>query len=201
MAELLSACHECDLLQVIPVLPGSTRVKCARCGAELHHHQPVDHERPLALMLAVTILFFLANNFPIIGIETAGIEQSTTILGAVQSLWHEHMRLVAGLVLFTTLIAPGLEIMALTLLLICLQFRLRPPGLRTLMRVAVRSRPWSMVEVFVMGVLVSVVKLSHLAHIYAGVALWSYGLLILLFAAAMSLLNPQALWAEIKPND
>ena len=69
------------------------------------------------------------------------------------------------------------------------------------MRVAVRSRPWSMVEVFVMGVLVSVVKLSHLAHIYAGVALWSYGLLILLFAAAMSLLNPQALWAEIKPND
>jgi paraquat-inducible protein A len=58
-----------------------------------------------------------------------------------------------------------------------------------------------MVEVFVMGVLVSVVKLSHLAHIYAGIALWSYGILILLFAGAMSMLNPQALWAEIKPNE
>ena len=201
MADDLSSCHECDLLQVIPELPRSQRVKCCRCGAELHHHQPVDHERPLALMLAVTILFFLANSFPIIGIETAGIEQSTTILGAVHSLWQEHMRLVAGLVLLTTFVAPGLEIMALTVLLACLQFHLRPPGLRTLMRVAVRSRPWSMVEVFVMGVLVSVVKLSHLAHIYAGIALWSYGLLILLFAGAMSLLNPQALWAEIKPDD
>lgn len=201
MADALSACHECDLLQVIPEAQGSRRFKCSRCGAELHHHHTLDHERPLALLLAVSILFVLANSFPIISIETAGIEQSTTILGAVQGLWQEHMKLVAGLVLFTTLIAPGLEIIALTILVACLQFRLRPPGLRTLMRVAVRSRPWSMVEVFVMGVLVSVVKLSHLAHIYAGVALWSYGLLILLFAAAMSLLNPQALWSEIKPND
>lgn len=201
MADTLSACHECDLLQLIPEQTGITRLKCSRCGAELHHHQSVDHEKPLALMMAVSILFLVANSFPIIGIETAGIEQSTTILGAVQCLWQEHMRLVAGLVLFTTLIAPGLEIMALTVLLTCLQFHLRPPGLRSLMRVAVRSRPWSMVEVFVMGVLVSVVKLSHLAQIYAGIALWSYGLLILLFAAAMSLVNPQALWAEIKPDE
>ena len=201
MADTLSACHECDLLQVLPDPHDSKRVKCSRCGAELHQHHVLDHEKPLALMFAVTILFILANSFPIIGIETAGLEQSATILGAVGSLWDEHMKMVAGLVLFTTLIAPGLEIVALTTLLACLQFRWHPPGLRTLMRIAVRSRPWSMVEVFVMGVLVSVVKLSHLAHIYAGIALWSYGILILLFAGAMSMLNPQALWSEIKPNE
>lgn len=201
MADTVTACHECDLLQALPPYSGATQVKCVRCGAEMHQHLAVDHEKPLALMLAVTTLFILANSFPIIGIETAGLEQSATILGAVESLWKEHMKLVAGLVLFTTLIAPGLEIVALTAILACLQFKCRPPGLRTLMRIAVRSRPWSMVEVFVMGVLVSVVKLSHLAHIYTGIALWSYGLLILLFAGAMSLINPQALWAEIKPHE
>ena len=202
MADTLSACHECDLLQVLPdPYHGLMRVQCSRCGAELHQHHAQEHEKPLALMLAVTILFILANSFPIIGIESAGLEQSATILGAVESLWKEHMKLVAGLVLFTTLIAPGLEILALTTILACLQFRWRPPGLRTLMRIAVRSRPWSMVEVFVMGVLVSVVKLSHLATIYTGIALWSYGILILLFAGAMSMLNPQALWGEIRPNE
>jgi len=202
MADTLSACHECDLLQVLPdPHHGLMRVQCSRCGAELHQHHAQEHEKPLALMLAVTILFILANSFPIIGIESAGLEQSATILGAGESLWKEHMKLVAGLVLFTTLIAPGLEILALTTILACLQFRWRPPGLRTLMRIAVRSRPWSMVEVFVMGVLVSVVKLSHLATIYTGIALWSYGILILLFAGAMSMLNPQALWGEIRPNE
>jgi len=201
MADNLSACLECDLLQVLPHSNDSKRVKCSRCGAELHQHHALNHEKPLALMFAVSILFVLANSFPIIGIETAGLEQSATILGAVKSLWDEQMKLVAGLVLFTTLIAPGLEIIALTGLLACLHLKWRPRGLRTLMRIAVRSRPWSMVEVFVMGVLVSVVKLSHLAHIYAGIALWSYGILILLFAGAMSLINPQALWSEIKPNE
>ena len=201
MADNLSACHECDLLQVHPDHFVDAGIRCVRCGAELHQHYPADPEKPLALMMAATILFVIANSHPIIAIESAGLEQSATILGAVESLWKDHMEFVAGLVLFTTFIAPGLEILALTSILTCIHYRLHPPGLRILMRIAVNSRPWSMVEVFVMGVLVSVVKLSHLAHIYTGIALWSYGLLILLFAGAMSHLNPQALWAKIKPDE
>jgi paraquat-inducible protein A len=65
------------------------------------------------------------------------------------------------------------------------------------LRLVLAARPWSMVEVFMLGVLVSVVKLSHLAHITPGIALWSYGALIALFAAAMSTFNAHELWERL----
>lgn len=197
----LASCHECDLLQVLPAdALVKTSLRCSRCGAPIHGQSQANHATPLALILAAFILFIVANCYPIISIETAGIVRSATILGAVQSLWEEDMPLVAGLVLVTTLLAPAIELLGLTIILACIQFGWRSNGLRVLMGLAVRSRPWSMVEVFVMGVLISVVKISHLANISPGPALWSYGLLILVFSAALANVDSQALWEEIEPD-
>lgn len=193
----LIACHECDLLQrVIDLEPGEQAI-CPRCGAELYRNNPNGLSRTLALLLASAVTFLLANAFPIVSIETQGLHRAASLYDAVVTLWDEDMPLVAALVFVTTLLAPAFEIATLTFILSAAQLGWRLPGLAPLLRLAVSTRPWSMVEVLMLGVLVSVVKLAHLAHITPGIALWSYGVLIVLFAAAMASLDTHALWEKL----
>ena len=197
MSQTLIACHLCDLLQALPAKRSRGPVRCARCGSELYRSNPPGIESSLALMWAVSFLFVMANAFPIMTLESQGLGNSASLLDAVETLWDEKSRAVSVLVFLTTFLAPSLEILALTTILTCLHAGLRPPWLVALMRIAVFSRPWSMVEVFMLGVLVAVVKLSHLAHITPGIALWCYGAMILVFAAAMTHLDRHALWHRL----
>lgn len=193
----LTACRECDLLQrEIPLPPGGAAI-CPRCEAVLYRNTPGSLDRTLALLLASVILFVLANAFPIVGIESRGNRNATTLFGAVLTLWDEDMPIVAGLVFFTTIFAPAFELFALTAILAAIRWGLRSRPLPRVFRLVLAARPWSMVEVFMLGVLVAVVKLSHLAHITPGIALWSYGALIAIFAAAMSTFNAHELWERL----
>lgn len=193
----LIACHECDLLQrQIPLPPGGAAL-CPRCGALLYRNNPGGLDRTLALLIASAILFLVANAFPIAGIETQGNRNATTLFGAVLALWNQDMPMVAGLVLFTTILAPAFELFTLIAILAAVRAGVRLPALPGVLRSVLAARPWSMVEVFMLGVLVAVVKLSHLAQISPGLALWSYAALILLFAAAMANFDAHELWDRL----
>lgn len=193
----LIACPECDLLQrEIPLPPGG-EARCARCGASLYRVKRGGPERVLALLIAAALAFVIANAFPIVGVEASGDHTATTLLGAVATLWQEEMRLVACLVFATTILAPAFELAALIWVLIAVRYRRAWPGLPLLLRWVLATRPWSMIEVFMLGVLVAVVKLSHLATIVPGIALWSYGALMMLFAAAMAAFDARVLWASL----
>lgn len=194
---MLIACHECDLLQREIPLPAGGIATCPRCGATLYRNNPGGLDRTLALLLAAAILFVLANAFPIVSIETRGTHNATTLFGAVMTLWNEDMPSVAGLVFFTTLLAPAFELFTLIFVLAAVRLGFNAGPLPAVLRVVLGTRPWSMVEVFMLGVLVAVVKLSHLAHIEPGVALWSYGALILVFAAAMAGFDTHSLWNRL----
>ncbi|MGZ8219906.1 paraquat-inducible protein A [Methylomagnum sp.] len=191
------ACHECDLLQREIPLPAGGTATCPRCGATLYRNNPAGLDRTLALLLAAAILFVLANAFPIVTIEARGTRNATTLFGAVLTLWDEDMPTVAGLVFFTTLLAPAFELFTLIFILAAVRLGFQSGPLPAVLRWVLGTRPWSMVEVFMLGVLVSVVKLSHLAHIEPGVALWSYGALILVFAAAMAGFDAHTLWNRL----
>jgi paraquat-inducible protein A len=190
-ASNLIACHDCDLLQRETVLqPGGVAV-CIRCGAVLYRNNPASIERTLALTIAAAILFMISNVFPIVGIESKGSHNASTLFGAVLTLWNDHMGLVAGLVFITTILVPAIELVAIIFLLAAP----RPSPL--VLRMVLAARPWAMVEVFMLGLLVSVQKLSHLATIEPGIALWSFGALMLLFAALTATFNPRDLWCTM----
>lgn len=191
----LIACHDCDLVQhEVPLAPG-TVAKCARCGAVLYRSSRFGRTHTLALSVTAAILFVIANIYPIIGIESQGNRHESTLFGAVQTLWQDDVGLVAGLVFVTILLIPALELSLLIWLHLTtsLTSGLAPHALR----LVVAMQPWRMVEVFMLGLLVSVVKLSHLAHIVPGVALWSFAALLPLFALLNSTFNPRALWAAM----
>jgi paraquat-inducible protein A len=184
----LIACHDCDLLQREPLLPPGGVAVCGRCGAVLYRNNPGNIERTLALTIAAAILFAISNAFPIVGIESQGNHNASTLFGAVLTLWDDHMELVAGLVFMTTMLVPALELVVMIFLLAAP----RPSPL--VLRLVLAARPWAMVEVFMLGLLVSVQKLSHLATIVPGIALWSFGALMVLFAGLTATFNANDLW-------
>lgn len=186
----LIACHDCDLLQQQIDLPPGGVAACGRCGAVLYRRNVTSQQATLALTITALIVFLVSNLFPIVSIESQGLHRSSTLLGAVITLWNDQMHLVALLVLLTTILMPLLELLVMIFLLA--SPRPTPFALRLLMAIS----PWAMVEVFMLGLLVSVQKLSHLATIIPGIALWSFALLMLLFAMINSRFNVNSLWQQ-----
>lgn len=198
-APVLVACLECDLLHRQAKLPPGGEARCTRCGARLYRGaQPDANERALALALAACILFVLANAFPILGLELQGVRNSATLIGAVKSLWDEGARALATLVFATTVLVPAAELIGLTWVLVALRRGARGWGAVPLLHFIESVKPWGMVEVFVLGVLVSLVKLAHIASVEPGVALFSFGALMALVAATAAAFDADAAWAQLE---
>lgn len=184
----LVACHDCDLLQRGTRVPRGGVMVCGQCKAVLYRNNPDSIERTLALTMAALILLVISNVFPIVGIESQGGRNASTLWGAVHTLWSDHMVFVAGLVFTTTMLLPALKLVLMAFLL-----ALRPSP-TILLRLMLIIRPWSMVEVFVLGLLVAVQKLSHFATVIPGVGLWSFGALMVILACLTATFNVHELW-------
>lgn len=194
----LIVCHDCDLLQrEIPLKPGCA-ASCRRCGALLYRNATDSIERTLAYTLAAAMLFVIANVFPLFAIELQGSHSQITLFGAVHSLWDQQMSFISLLVFLTTLLIPALELCTMIYLLLPLKFRHVPAGYIHFLRIIQIVRPWGMVEVFMLGVLVSLVKLTSSFKVIPGVALWSFGCLTLLLAAAASSFNTRDVWERLE---
>jgi paraquat-inducible protein A len=186
-------CEGCDAVYQRQPLRRRQIARCARCGAELDRHAGEQGARVLPLTVACLILFAIANLFPIVEIQVKGLHSQTTLAGAVVVLSTEGMSPVALLVLATTILFPLLQLCILFYLLVPMARERRPAGFGILVRILQTLRPWGMVEVFLLGVLVAIVKLSSLAQVVAGPALWAFMALTVLLTAVLSF-NPRAFW-------
>ena len=193
----MQACHECDALQHKVPLQRGGMARCWRCGAVLYRRSRHGIETTLALTLAAAVLFVLANIFPIVGLEMQGQRNTTSLWGAVVSLWEQDVPLLALLVFATTMLLPALDLAAMLWLLMPLALGHQPLAGTRVLRALLAVKPWGMVEVFMLGVLVALVKLAHLASVVPGVALWSFGGLILLFAAAAASFDADQAWVRL----
>lgn len=190
----LAACPECDLLLVESRAhtPQGGSVVCPRCGALLH--KSGSHEKALAIACAALVLLALGILFPVIGLEVNGQRTEATVFGAAAMLWRDGMPAIAVLVLLTTTIVPLVELLAVIWLVLPLHFGRRPPAFVGVFRARQLARPWAMTEVFVLAILVAMVKLSHLADLLPGVAIWSFGGLMVLLLALREFVQPKELW-------
>jgi paraquat-inducible protein A len=198
-AELI-ACHECDLLQRAAALPVGGSALCRRCGGVLFRNRRNSLDRTLALTVAGLILFTVANSFPFLAFHMQGQVVETTLATGVRDLYRQGMVPLAALVLVTSVLAPLTQLLALLYVLLPLKLHAPAPRAAVVFRVLRRIQPWSMMEVFMLGVLVSLVKLADMADIVPGIALWSFALLIVVLAAATSALDSRTVWRELEPR-
>lgn len=167
--------------------------RCTRCGTELERYTGDSHKRILPLVVAGLLMFAVANMFPIVSIVIAGQLSATTLVGAVLALTDEGMAEIAALVLATTLLFPLLQLLILLYLLVPLPRQRRPRGFAWLLRALQSLQPWGMVEVFLLGILVAIVKLTSSAEVIVGPALGAFVALTVLLTAIVSF-QPRNLW-------
>ena len=197
MLEELVACHDCDLVHRIPVGLEGRSGRCVRCGGVLFNTKRNTIERTLALTLAGVVLFGVANLFPFLSFDMQGRISETTLLSGVQELWREDMGSLAALVLLTAVVAPGMKLLLLLYVLVPLHLGHVPWKLALFFRGLRHLEAWSMMEVFLIGILVALVKLGDMAEIVPGLAIYSFAILIVLLAGAAATLDPRTVWQRL----
>ena len=194
MAPHWVACPDCDLLVRLDPIPEDATARCGRCGGLLRRRRRRTIERTLALVLGAAVLFAVANAFPFLTFDLQGHETRTTLVTGVVDLWQQGKPELAALVFLTIFLAPLLQISLLLYLLAPLHAGRVPWRMAGAFRRLRRVEPWSMMEVFMIGILVAIVKLMDLATIEPGLALWAFILLFLVISGAVASLDPHALW-------
>lgn len=195
----LLSCHACD--QVSPqTLEGEP---CPRCGATLHHRKPASVARTWAFLLAAYILYIPANLLPVMITQSILGTQQDTIFSGVIYLWLSGSHLLAGVVLVASIVVPLLKMAILTMLLISVR-------LRATWRIRQQTRlyglveligRWSMLDIFVVALLASLVRAGALATIVPGPGALAFGSVVVLTMLASLSFDPRLLWDSLEPTE
>jgi paraquat-inducible protein A len=190
----LIVCAQCDLLHRRTELTLGSHAHCLRCHAPLCAATPPSFDTPLALALSGLVMLVVAHVNPVFGIDLQGHTQSASLWEAAVTLYAQGAWLLSLLVLLTTLVFPAVQLLAMCYLLLPLRKGRIAPGFAHTVRTLRAVKPWVMVEVFMLGVCVAVVKLASLADIMPSAGLWSFATLMLLLAATTASLDHHSLW-------
>jgi paraquat-inducible protein A len=156
--------------------------------------KPESFQRPLALLCAGVILFIMFNAFPFLTFKKEGLEHQTHVITGIHQLADQHMEALAVLVAVNLIIVPGLHLLASLYVLVPVSLNRKVPGMFRVFRYLRLLQPWHMVEIFMLGVLVSMVKLAKMAQIIPGVAVYSLTAFIFVMAAATAAIDPHEVW-------
>lgn len=195
------ACQQCDLLQQEINLPAHSSAYCIRCRALLYRGPQVSLERMLALTLGSIILLIVSNLFPIAVLTAQGASNSTTLFGMVLAFFQQGKPLVAVLVLATTILVPALQLSALLYMLLPLYAGRIPVGLPLAFRLFHRAHPWNMIDVLLLGLLITLIKLADLAKVVPGVSLWAFVGLIAFFSVIYASFSTRDFWRWVTLAD
>lgn len=199
--EHLVACHECDLLMRKPSIEDGEKVECPRCGYELYNHRHQIIRRSMALVLAALLLYIPANFLPIIELNLLGQETQDTVWSGVVGLYDSGMQPVAMVVFLCSMVIPLLKLLSQLCVLLSIRFDVgRSYGL-LIYRMYHHMREWGMLEVYLMGILVAVVKLADIADLSFGLGLGCFITLLLLQVWLEVTMSPHQIWQGLSGEE
>ena len=196
----LVSCHACD--QLFSVDDGD-HATCTRCGADLHKRKPNSLAIGWALTIAACILYIPANALPIMTVVHFGQGAPATILGGVKLLIHAGMWPIAALVFFASVAVPVMKLVCMAYLLLSVQRRStwRPRDRTVLYRVVEAVGRWSMVDIFMISILVALVSLGSIATIEPGAGAIAFAAVVIITMIAASAFDPRLIWDIAEERD
>lgn len=193
----LVACHECDLLMRRPTLARGEKAQCPRCGYELYAHRHNVVERSLALVIAALLLYVPANFLPIMQLNLLGQSSQDTVWSGVLGLFDSGMQGVAVVVFLCSMGIPLLKLLCQLAVLLSIRLKVgRSVGL-LLYRIYHHLKDWGMLEVYLMGVLVAIVKLADMASITVGLGLACFIGLLMVQVLLEVVMSPHQIWQAL----
>ena len=196
----LASCHACG--QLSRMLEKSTASACPRCGAALHLRQVASLSRTWAFVLAAALLYIPANVLPVMVSGSLFGDQADTILSGVVFLWRDGSWLLAALVFFASIVVPLTKLLTLTVLLVSVQRRWswRPHTRAAMYRGIEFVGRWSMLDIYVVTLLVGLVQVQSLAAIHAGPGAVAFGAVVVLTMLASQSFDPRLIWDAVEPR-
>jgi paraquat-inducible protein A len=195
LAGELSACHECDHLHRYIPIPVGAKANCGFCGSLLYRHIPDSLNRSLALYFTALVLFFIANCFPFLSLSLGGRVVNNVLISGGWAMYEMGMGDLGLLIFFTSIGFPFIAIVGMLYLLVSVRLGYIPPGMGPLYRFINMITPWSLVSVFMLGVLIAIVKLQDIANVIIGTSFFALNALLIIYAAARANFDPQVLWS------
>ena len=196
----LVSCHSCQLLCRAVDQQETGYAYCPRCSAPLHRRMQASLSRTWALVLAAMLLYIPANVMPITLTTSLGKTQSDTILSGVvyfmiSGSWH-----IALIIFVASILVPLVKLVVLVYLLISVQFKWlwRPRERTRLYRLTEAVGRWSMVDIYVVTVLVALVRMEALASVTAGPAGFYFAAVVVLTMLAADSFDPRLIWDAAK---
>ncbi|WP_273859695.1 paraquat-inducible protein A [Photobacterium sp. GSS17] len=206
--DTLVGCEECGLVVELPTLKDGEKATCPRCDHTLAKRIALPFQRPLSYGVASLVMLVASISFPFMSFSVKGIKQEITLMHAAEMLSVFQNSLLALLLLLTVLILPA------TYLISLLYFYFRAWTLvmgrssnaisateKRLCRLMLRIEPWLMVDVFLIGVLVSLIKIASLADIGLGMSFWAFCIYTVLVVKCVSMVDPTWLWMQFLPME
>jgi paraquat-inducible protein A len=192
------SCHFCDALQEAPRLLEGNAAYCCRCGEMLYQNRPRSLARATGFSSAAMIFMVLAHLFPSITVDSGSIRRELTLLEAADALFREANPVMGLVTVLFTVVAPLTLMGGLLYVAAPLRFGIALPGALTVTRIFQLSEPWSMLEVFLVGILVSLLKLGAVGEVHLGTGLWALVGLVFCTAFAMSGIDRLELWDRLE---
>ena len=190
----LLSCHVCG--QLSRARPGLHEACCPRCAAPVHMRKPNSIARTWALLIASMILYIPANVLPMMHTSSLFGSQSDTIMSGVVYFWTSGSWYLALIIFFASVMVPMLKMLALMLLLMSVQRRSlwqREQRARLYRLVEFVGR-WSMLDIYVVAVIVALVQLKALATIQPGPGAIAFGAVVVLTMFAALTFDPRLIW-------
>lgn len=193
------ACPHCDAIWARPRLQEGERARCGRCHSVILTNKHRSAERTIALMISALLVYSVAISFPFLRMESAGLWNQISVIDAVATLWRNGLPVLAiSCAGFILLFPLGRAVLLLGIGVQYLRPRSsgRPQGLS--FRLAQTLEPWSMAEIFMIGVIVSLVKVGKLATIEVGISFYAMFALMILLTLGSSSLCKDTIWQEVR---
>jgi paraquat-inducible protein A len=197
----LLSCHDCHLLTAAPT-DHQAHIDCPRCGSPLHLRKPNSLARTWALVVAAIILYLPANVLPMTVTSALGTTQADTIMSGVIYFVHSGSWEIAAIIFIASVFVPLLKLLILIGLLLSVQLRWRwsPRDRTTLYRLTEAVGRWSMLDVYVVTILVALVKLGAVASIEAGPAAVFFAAVVVVTMIAAESFDPRLIWDTLEED-
>ncbi|RUO26835.1 paraquat-inducible protein A [Aliidiomarina minuta] len=192
------ACPECDLVVALPALRAGHSASCPRCRRELTYRARMPAERVLAYASAAIVMLLLTLPYPFLTFSLGGMQENIILLDTVTALRQSDWPLLGLLIAMSIIVLPGMYLLAVAYVYGSVASRHYWPGSVWLARAISHIKPWLMTDVFLVGVLISLVKLLTLADIGFGWSFWAFCGYVVLMAKTVSNVDSDWLWFALQ---
>lgn len=199
----LLSCHICHRLYPEKETKKGQHLHCGLCQTALHRRKANSLARTWALVIAAACLYLPANIFPIMSVVISGRGEPDTILSGVVALINADAVVIAILIFFASITVPMLKLVGLTFLLISVQrrSRWRPRDRTILYRIIEVIGRWSMIDMFMLSILVALVKLGAVATIEPGIGATCFAGVVIITIFAAESFDPRLIWDSMEESD